>query len=84
MLLVFNPKVTLKETSLPPHGANGVIHLGFEIRPGDYENWKEKLVSNNVRIEKEVTWPGGARSIYFRDPDQNAVELLTTGFWPVD
>ena len=27
------------------------------------------------------TWPGGGRSIYFRDPAGNCVELVTPGVW---
>jgi len=35
----------------------------------------------NVPVESVVTWPRGAQSIYFRDPDENLVELITPGFW---
>jgi catechol 2,3-dioxygenase-like lactoylglutathione lyase family enzyme len=34
-----------------------------------------------VAVESVVTWPGGARSVYFRDPDGNLVELISRGFW---
>ena len=34
-----------------------------------------------VVIEKEVGWPKGGRSIYFRDPAGNSVELVTPGRW---
>jgi catechol 2,3-dioxygenase-like lactoylglutathione lyase family enzyme len=27
------------------------------------------------------SWPRGAKSIYFRDPDGNLAELITPGFW---
>ena len=32
-------------------------------------------------IEKEVEWPKGGRSLYFRDPAGNSVELVTPGVW---
>jgi hypothetical protein len=32
-------------------------------------------------IEKEFGWPRGGRSIYFRDPAGNSVELVTPGLW---
>lgn len=83
MLLIFNPHATLAETSLPAHGTSGVAHLAFEIEPDDYDKWKETLSQHRVPVEKEVTWPNGARSIYFRDPDNHAVELVTRGNWPV-
>ena len=34
-----------------------------------------------VRIEAEVAWPGGGRSIYVRDPSGNSVELATAAVW---
>ncbi len=83
MLLIFNPEATLEETNLPAHGTSGVAHLAFEIDPDDYERWKQTLSQHRVPVEKEVTWPNRARSIYFRDPDNHAVELVTKGNWPV-
>ncbi len=83
MLLIFNPQATPAETNLPLHGTSGVAHLAFEIDPDDYDKWKETLSQKKVPLEKEVTWPNGARSIYFRDPDNHAVELITKGYWPV-
>jgi catechol 2,3-dioxygenase-like lactoylglutathione lyase family enzyme len=34
-----------------------------------------------VGIAKEVEWPRGGKSIYFRDPVGNLVELVTPGVW---
>jgi catechol 2,3-dioxygenase-like lactoylglutathione lyase family enzyme len=34
-----------------------------------------------VPIEQEHQWPGGARSLYFRDPSGNSLELITRGAW---
>ena len=34
-----------------------------------------------VAVESVVTWPRGAKSIYFRDPDGNLAELISPGFW---
>jgi hypothetical protein len=31
-----------------------------------------------------VEWPGGGRSIYFRDPAGNSVELGTPAIWAID
>ncbi len=83
MLLIFNPEATLAEASLPAHGTSGVTHLAFEIDPDDYAKWKKTLTQHKVPLEKEVTWPTGARSIYFRDPNNHSVELITKGNWPV-
>ncbi len=82
MLLIFNPQTTLAEASVP-HGTRGTAHLAFEIDPDDHDSWKETLSQHKVPVEKEVTWPSGARSIYFRDPDNHSIELITKGNWPV-
>jgi catechol 2,3-dioxygenase-like lactoylglutathione lyase family enzyme len=34
-----------------------------------------------VDIEAEVVWPTGGRSLYFRDPAGNSIELITRGSW---
>lgn len=85
MLLAFNPDRTFPSNdNLPPHGANGsIIHFALEIEDRDYEKWKECLAQNGVAIEREVNW-NRARSLYFRDPASNLVELITPGGWPID
>ena len=66
---------------IPGHGDAGVTHFAFSIEAGDYDGWKRSLEADGVPIESEVTWDGGARSLYFRDPDGNLGELITPGFW---
>jgi hypothetical protein len=41
-------------------------------------------MENKISIEKEVSWKDSARSLYFRDPAGNLVELITPGEWPVE
>jgi catechol 2,3-dioxygenase-like lactoylglutathione lyase family enzyme len=53
--------------------------LGIEAE--SFEAWRKHLHSHGVRIEKEVVWPRGGRSFYFRDPAGNSVELVTPGVW---
>jgi catechol-2,3-dioxygenase len=83
MLLLFRADRTLKETKLPPHGAEGSQHFALQIEEEDYGAWKARLRDSGVKVEQEVTW-GSSRSIYFRDPDGNLVELITAGNWPVE
>lgn len=84
MLLAFNPdRTSPSNDKLPPHGALGSIHFALEIERNDYEEWKEQLARNGIAIEIEVSWKE-ARSLYFRDPAGNLVELITSGGWPVD
>jgi catechol 2,3-dioxygenase-like lactoylglutathione lyase family enzyme len=89
MLLIFNPARTSESNEkLPTHGAEtppARIHFAMEIEAGDYERWKELLARNNTTLEKEVSWnEGKAKSLYFRDPSGNLVELITPGEWPVE
>jgi catechol 2,3-dioxygenase-like lactoylglutathione lyase family enzyme len=81
VLLAFNPEVTLKGDVLPEHGAKGPGHFALGIRAEALEGWKRRLAGHGVVLEKEVEWPRGARSVYFRDPAGNLVELVTPGLW---
>lgn len=40
------------------------------------DDWRQHLQTNDVLIEAEVEWPPGGKSIYFRDPAGNSVELI--------
>ncbi len=81
MLLLFNPDETEKTDDLPQHGMRGAGHVAFAIAHADLEMWRSRLRQNGIAIEKEVTWPTGGRSIYFRDPFDNSLELVTPDTW---
>jgi catechol 2,3-dioxygenase-like lactoylglutathione lyase family enzyme len=66
---------------IPAHAGAGPTHFAFSIAAGDVAAWKQHLQAQSVNIESTVNWPGGAESVYFRDPDNNLVELITPGFW---
>jgi catechol 2,3-dioxygenase-like lactoylglutathione lyase family enzyme len=66
---------------IPPHRGAGPTHFAFSIGSDEVASWKQFLETQSVAIESGVKWPGGAESIYFRDPDMNLVELITPGFW---
>ncbi len=69
---------------IPPHGGSrGGYHLAFSIASEDVEPWQRRLESDGVAVESLVTWAGGAKSIYFRDPDGNLAELITAGIWSI-
>lgn len=67
---------------IPPHDGSGPLHVGFAIAAGDYDAWCARLRERGVAIESETRWERGGRSVYFRDPDQHLVELVTPGIWP--
>ena len=81
VLLVFRSTATLYGGKLPPHGATGPGHFALGVRADALSTWRDHLVASGVSIEAEVGWPGGGRSVYFRDPAGNSVELVTPGVW---
>jgi len=81
MLLIFNPARTIKETEVAPHGATGPGHVAFAVSLAELDQWAARLRSAKIDIEKEVTWPKGGRSIYFRDPAGNCLELASPLVW---
>jgi catechol 2,3-dioxygenase-like lactoylglutathione lyase family enzyme len=81
VLLVFDPAATLRGGALPAHGTSGPGHFALGVRAETLDGWRRYLTASGVAIEKEVAWPRGGHSLYFRDPTGNAVELITPGVW---
>jgi len=81
VLLAFLAEATLKGDQLPQHGARGPGHFALGIEAKSFDSWKKLLQGQGVTIEKEVEWPKGGKSLYFRDPAGNSVELVTPGVW---
>jgi catechol 2,3-dioxygenase-like lactoylglutathione lyase family enzyme len=81
VLLAFIADTTLKGDHLPPHGAKGPGHFALGIDANDLDAWRQKLQENGIAIEQAVEWPRGGKSIYFRDPAGNLVELISPGIW---
>ena len=68
---------------IPGHAGVPPTHFAFSIEAADVEPWKARLESEGVKVESVVTWPKGAISVYFRDPDGNVAELISRGFWAI-
>ncbi len=81
VLLAFLAEATLRGDQLPAHGAKGPGHFALGIDAGDLDAWRKRLTEKGVGIEKETDWPRGGKSIYFRDPAGNSIELVTPGIW---
>ncbi len=87
MLLVFNPKLTTERPVIgarlpvPPHGAVGPGHVCFRAMSHEIPRWIERLKLARVEIEADFHWPGGGRSIYFRDPAGNSLEFAEPRLW---
>ena len=84
MLLLFNPARTIEESEAVPHGARGPGHVAFAVPMSKMDGWKKQLKENGVEIEKDMVWPNGGRSLYFRDPAGNCLELASPLVWGMD
>ncbi|WP_439886652.1 VOC family protein [Pseudomonas sp. MBLB4123] len=88
VLLLFERGASLRTRHLPggeipPHDGQGPLHVCFAIDAERIDAWEEHLDRLAVPIEGRMQWPRGGTSLYFRDPDQNLLELLTPGCWPI-
>lgn len=81
MLLIFNPAETALDGRAPAHGAHGPAHVTFAMAADAIPDWRDWLAEQRVAIEREVDWPGGGFSLYFRDPAGNSLELATPRLW---
>ena len=88
VLLLFRRGATLETVHLPggtipPHDGSGPIHVAFSVAADDLAAWEARLGEQGVAIEGRTDWPRGGRSIYFRDPDDHLLELVTPGVWAI-
>ena len=82
VLLIFNPHMSSRPgRPVPSHGSAGSGHIAFELEAGAYEDAIAFLVEKGVEVEREIDWERG-RSVYFRDPAGNSVELVDGDIWP--
>ncbi|MCQ0968954.1 VOC family protein (plasmid) [Paracoccus sp. TK19116] len=87
VLLVFRASATESPPKagarfpVPSHGANGPGHYCLAVSPDLLDAWRDHLIISNVEIEADFEWPNGARSIYFRDPAGNSIELADPTIW---
>ena len=68
---------------VPTHGAHGPGHVAFRIEDDEVDSWRNHLSDLGVEIERELNWPSGGRSLYFRDPAGNSLELATAEVWEI-
>ena len=86
VLLIFNPVATrvppaVDALPVPPHGMDGEGHVCFRAAATEIEAWRASLEAKGVAIEADFEWPGGGRSIYFRDPAGNCLEFAEPRIW---
>jgi catechol 2,3-dioxygenase-like lactoylglutathione lyase family enzyme len=88
VLLLFKGGATAQSVQtpsgvIPPHDGTGQNHFALAIPAAELDAWEKQLADHRVAIESRVKWPRGGTSIYFRDPDDNLLELATPGMWSV-
>jgi catechol 2,3-dioxygenase-like lactoylglutathione lyase family enzyme len=88
VLLLFRKGGTLEPIQfpggmIPPHDGSGRMHFAFKISADALESCERELAAAGIAIESRVSWELGGKSLYFRDPDQHLVELITPGCWEV-
>ena len=87
VLLVFNPGATRQpprpdaRLPVPPHGAEGAGHYCLAVPAHAMDAWTAHLAASDIAIEADFLWPNGRRSIYFRDPAGNSIELADPAIW---
>ncbi|MCL5777249.1 VOC family protein [Limibaculum sp. FT325] len=86
VLLIFRPEATRQPPApgalpVPPHGPEGPGHVCFAASLAEIGRWRDRLEAAGVGIESDFQWPQGGRSIYFRDPAGNSVELAEPRIW---
>lgn len=86
VLLIFDPEATrvpppADALLVPPHGTEGPGHLCFRASADEIEAWRKQLAAKGIAIEADFEWPGGGRSIYFRDPGGNCLEFAEPRIW---
>ncbi|GAA2836152.1 catechol 2,3-dioxygenase-like lactoylglutathione lyase family enzyme [Aminobacter aminovorans] len=93
VLLLFNAEATRQPPRpdatlpVPPHGTCGQGHLCFAATAEEVELWKTRLEGKGIAIEADFEWPSpekdmrGGRSIYFRDPSGNSLEIAEPKLW---
>ena len=88
VLLLFKRGATLETVHLPggtipPHDGHGPLHIAFAVKTDELQAWEVRLAEQGVAIEARMAWPRGGHSIYFRDPDNHLLELVTPGVWAI-
>lgn len=81
VFLLFDAVEARRGDHLPPHGADGAVHICFRVDRDSYDAWKHHLRYKGVAILHEHDWTRGS-SFYFEDSEGNLLELANADIWP--
>jgi catechol-2,3-dioxygenase len=86
VLLLFRRGHTADDThipggTVPGHEGQGRGHVAFAIDAAELGRWEVHLARHAVAVESRVDWAKGGKSLFFRDPEGNLLEVATPGLW---
>jgi catechol 2,3-dioxygenase-like lactoylglutathione lyase family enzyme len=81
VLLLFKKRASRSITT--PHDGDGELHIAFAISTSELAEWERWLDERGIAVEEKHAWEGGGTSLYFRDPDQHLLEVVTPGTWSI-
>lgn len=81
VLLLFKKRGSLDMST--PHDGDGQLHVAFAIPAAELKQWEAWLEQKGIPVEEKKHWDLGGWSLYFRDPDQHLLELVTPGVWSI-
>lgn len=84
VVLLFDRELTAGRTDpISAHGCAGPGHACLlAAGGGEYGAWKRRLAAAGVEITHEHAWGDERRSLYFRDPAGNLLEIADGDLWP--
>jgi catechol 2,3-dioxygenase-like lactoylglutathione lyase family enzyme len=82
LLLFEREAVADREGPIADHGTAGPGHVCLLATGPDYTAWRERLAASDVEVTHEHEWSGGRRSLYFKDPAGNLLEIADGDIWP--
>jgi len=70
--------LALHEVESVVQGVTSMDHFGFVVQTAEeVDEWAEKIKKAGIPFAKEVkTHRDGARSFYFRDPEENLIQII--------
>lgn len=67
--------------TIPPHDGSGPAHMAFGMQTADAGQWEKLLAEYGIEIIGRVDWGEGDKSLYFCDPDNHVLELISHDHW---
>ena len=82
LLLFDRERLAERDGPIAEHGTTGPGHACLFTDGDGYERWRERLQGLGIEITHEHEWSGGRRSLYFKDPAGNLLEIADGDLWP--